>query len=168
MSKTFNLIAAKFNDLNYEFFGSGKYDGAVYGTNNKLMFPSWRGDDATLLAFYAKDGKLYSRVLIDYSSYNSLNLNDKEILEKYLGSKDEYVRRNGKFIVDKLSDPSESGYKIGSFNPVVNGDPLADLFGYLRTSGIIFIQNAVNKSAYAVFGQTFRRSVYYGKNSVGT
>ena len=138
VSKTFNLIAAKFNDLNYDFFGSGKYDGAVYGTNNKLMFPSFWGseeDESTLQAFYAKDGKLYSRVLIDYSSYNSLNLNDKEILEKYLGSKDEYVRRNGKFIVDKLSDPSESGYKIGAFNPVVNGDPLADLFGYLRTSG---------------------------------
>ena len=136
VSKTFDLVAAKFNDLNYDFFGSGKYDGAVYGTNNKLMFPTYDDStDSTLQAFYAKDGKLYSRVLIDYSSYNSLNLNDKEILEKYLGSKDEYVRRNGKFIVDKLADPSESGYKIGTFNPVVNGDPLADLFGYLRTSG---------------------------------
>ena len=138
VSKTFNLIAAKFNDLNYRFFGSGKYDGAIYETNNKLMFPTLGGsedDESTLLAFYAKDGKLYSRVLIDYSSYNSLNLNDKEILEKYLGSKDEYVRRNGKFIADKLADPSESGYNIGIFNPVVNGDPLADLFGYLRTSG---------------------------------
>ena len=37
--------------------------------------------------------------------------------------------------MDKLADPSESGYNIGIFNPVVNGDPLADLFGYLRTSG---------------------------------
>ena len=136
-SETFNLVAAKFNDLNYRFFGSGKYDGAVYGTNNKLMFPSFGGsenDESTLLAFYAKDGKLYSRVLIDYSSYNSLNWKDKDVLKKYLGAEDEYVRRNGKFIVDKLANPSESGYKIGAFNPVVNGDPLSDLFGYLGTS----------------------------------